>query len=71
MSNEEFRAYIDQKLAQIRRTIVDPEASPEEAQRARAAQPLYESAQKMARHSSGPAFRRFRRDWERRMAKRS
>lgn len=67
MSNEEFKAYIDQKVAQIRKTIIDPEASPEEVRRAREAQPLYESAQKMARHSSGPAFRRFRRDFERRM----
>ena len=66
MTNDEFRAYIDEKVAWIRKTIASPDAAPEEVKRAREALPLYESAQKMARHSTGPEFRRFRRDFERR-----
>lgn len=67
MTNEQFRAYIDEKLEWIRKTIVSPDASPEDKERASKAEPLYVNAAKMARHSAGPAFRRFRRDFERRM----
>ena len=67
MTNEQFRDYIDEKLEWIRKTIVSPDASPEDKEKARKAMPLYEDAAKMARHTSGPAFRRFRRDFERRM----
>ena len=66
MTNDQFRAYIDQKVAWIRKTIISPDASPEDVKLAKEAEPLYVNAQKMARHSSGPAFRRFRRDFERR-----
>ena len=67
MTNEQFRAYIDEKLAWIRKTIVSPDASPEDKEIASKAEPLYVNAAKMARHSAGTAFRRFRRDFERRM----
>ena len=66
MTNDEFRAYIDEKVAWIRKTLRDPEASPEDKSRAREAEPLFIDAQKMARHTAGPAFRRFRREFERR-----
>lgn len=65
MTNDEFRAYIAEKLQWIRQTIVSPDASPEDKEKARKAMPLYEDAAKMARHTSGPAFRRFRRNFER------
>lgn len=66
MTNDEFRAYINEKVAWIRRTIIDPDASPEDKKIAREAEPHYVNAQKMARHTAGPAFRRFRREFERR-----
>ena len=66
MTNEQFRAYIDEKLEWIRKTIVSPDASPEDKRKAHEAESFYVSAAKMARHCSGPAFRRFRRDFERR-----
>lgn len=65
MTNEQFRAYIAEKLEWIRRTLKDQDASPEEKVKAQKAKPLYEDAERMARYTSGPAFRRFRRNFER------
>lgn len=67
MTNDDFRAYIKDRVAWIEKTITDPDATPEEVKRAKQAKPLFENAQRMAKYSGGEAFRRFRRDFERRM----
>lgn len=65
MTNDEFRAYIDEKLEWIRTTLGDKQASEEDKAMAKEAMPLYEAAAKMARYSTGKAFRRYRRNFER------
>lgn len=66
MTNDEFRKYIFQRLGAARKAITDPASTPEQVAAAKAQVEVLEPAAKMARHSSGPEFRRFRRDFERR-----
>ena len=57
MNNEQFKQYIDTRLQDARERDDKEQIK------------LLEQAQKMGRYSSGQEFRRFRRDFERRNAK--
>lgn len=69
MNNQEFRQYIGQRLSEIRKAIKDPETDQVTRDQLSQQQRMLESADRMGRYSSGQQFRRFRRDYERRLKK--
>jgi len=69
MTNEEFKRYIEQRLAEIRKAIKDPDTDQATRDRLFRQEQMLSSADRMGRYSSGQAFRRFRRDYERRLAR--
>ena len=72
MTNDEFKRYIAQRLRAVRESL-EPEnlakLAKAEADGLRVQEAMLTRADRMARYSSGPEFRRFRRDYERRLAK--
>lgn len=69
MTNDEFRTYIDERLRQIREALATGEATGAELWSLKEQEQLLATAQRMARYSDGRAFHRFKRDYERRLAK--
>lgn len=69
MNNQEFRQYIGQRLAEIREELGNKELSSTARDQLSQQQRMLESADRMGRYSSGQQFRRFRRDYERRLKK--
>ena len=64
MTNEEFKRYIEQRLAEIRKAIKDPDTDQATRDRLFRQEQMLSSADRMGRY-----FRRFRRDYERRLAR--
>lgn len=71
MNNQEFRQYIGQRLAEIRATLADKETDQATRDQLSQQQRMLESADRMGRYSTGQQFRRFRRDYERRLKKKT
>ena len=69
MTNDEFRTYIDERLRQIREALATGEATGAELRSLKEQEQLLATAQRMARYSDGRAFHSFKRDYERRLAK--
>ena len=69
MINEEFKRYIEQRLAEIRKELGNKELSSTARDQLFRQEQMLSSADRMGRYSSGQAFRRFRRDYERRLAR--
>lgn len=61
MTNQQFTAYLQGKIDALMK--MDPKDRPE------GQEAMLNSALKIMTHSSGPARRRFKRDYERRMAR--
>lgn len=70
MTNDEFRTYIDERLRQIREALATGEVTGPELHSLKEQEQLLSTAQRMARYSDGRAFHRFKRDYERRLARR-
>ena len=71
MNNQEFRQYIGQRLAEIRATLADKETDQATRDQLSQQKRMLESADRMGRYSTGQEFRRFRRDYERRLKKKT
>jgi len=71
MNNQEFRQYIGQRLAEIRATLADKETDQATRDQLSQQKRMLESADRMGRYSTGQQFRRFRRDYERRLKKKT
>ena len=69
MTNDEFRADILNKIENARKTLTDPGATQEQKDAARDMLKMLEDVRRMGTFNSGQSFRRFRRDYERRLAK--
>ena len=67
MNNDQFRKYIDERLANIRKSLADKETDPQIRPRLQEQEQMLTSAQRMGKYSSGQEFRRWRRDYERRL----
>lgn len=70
MTNDEFREYIDKRLAYIRKEMAAKEITGAALRALKEQEQLLATAQRMARYSDGRAFHRFKRDYERRLARR-
>lgn len=69
MTNDEFRTYIDERLASIRKEMAAKEITGAALRALKEQEQLLSTAQRMARFSPGRDFHRFKRDYERRLAK--
>lgn len=67
MNNDQFRKYIDERLANIRKSLADKETDPQIRPRLQEQEQMLTTAQRMGKYSSGQEFRRWRRDYERRL----
>ena len=56
-------------MENARKTLTDPDATQEQKDAARDMLKVLEDARRMGTFNSGQSFRRFRRDYERRLAK--
>ena len=70
MTNDEFRTYIDERLASIRKEMAAKEITGAALRALKEQEQLLSTAQRMARYSPGRDFHRFKRDYERRLARR-
>lgn len=68
MTNDQFKLYIAKRLDAVTRDIRSGKFSGKELADLRAQQELLETSAKIAR-SGGPALRRYRRDYERRLTR--
>lgn len=68
MTNDQFKLYIAKRLDAVIRDICSGKFSGKEMADLKAQQKLLETSAKIAR-SGGPALRRYRRDYERRLAR--
>ena len=71
MNNQEFRQYLGQRLADIRKAIKDPDTDQATRDQLFRQEQMLSSADRMGRYSTGQQFRRFRRDYERRLKKKT
>lgn len=69
MTNDQFRADIADKIDAANKTLKNPDATPEQKAAAKDMLKMLEDVRRMGTFNSGQAFRRFRRDYERRLAK--
>lgn len=69
MDNKTFRKWISWKLEQARKDLTSGELNEEGKKSCRESIKWLESAEKMAKFTAGPAFRRFRKDYERNLAR--
>ena len=69
MTNDEFRTYIDERLASIRKEMAAKEITGAALRALKEQEQLLSTAQRMARFSPGRDFHRFKRDYERRLAR--
>ena len=63
MTNQQFTEYLERRLAGLKKMVAADRPKDFEAQ-----VPLLNQAHEIMTHGSGPARRRFRRDYERRLA---
>lgn len=69
MDNNTFRKWIDWKLGECRKDIKSGELDEKGLKAAKEAEEWLTNAQKMAKYTAGPAFRRFKKDYERRLCR--
>ena len=69
MDNNTFRKWISWKMEQTRKDLAGDELDEQGRKSCESALKWLEEAGRMARYTAGPAFRRFRKDYERRLAR--
>ena len=69
MDNTTFRKWISWKLGEARKALASGELDKAGADACEKSIKWLESAEKMAKYTAGPAFRRFRKDYERRLSR--
>ena len=69
MDNNTFRNWISWKLGEARKDLAGGELDEKGKKACEESIKWLDSAEKMAKYTPGPAFRRFKKDYERRLAR--
>lgn len=69
MDNDTFRKWISWKMGEARKDLASGELDEPGKKACQELLKWLEDAEKMAKYSSGQAFRRFKKDYERRLAR--
>lgn len=69
MDNITFRKWITWKLGEARKDLASGELDEAGKKACKESIKWLEDAEKMAKYTAGPAFRRFKKDYERRLAR--